>query len=132
MTRAASSGLNERERRFVESYMGEAAGNATKAAELAGYSAKTAGQIGHRLLKKVKVRKAIESRVDGDPAIANREARQRFWTSVMIGSGEFAKCGMSDRLKASELLGKSQADFVDRHEHNGKLELSVQVTLAEG
>lgn len=28
--------------------------------------------------------------------------------------------GMYDRLRASELLGKSDADFVDRHELTGK------------
>ena len=26
---------------------------------------------------------------------------------------------MADRLRAAELLGKSQADFIDRHEHSG-------------
>ena len=26
-----------------------------------------------------------------------------------------------DRLKASELMGRSQADFVERHEHNIKI-----------
>lgn len=45
-------------------------------------------------------------------AIATREDRQSFWTEVMRDKLE----KMVDRLRASELLGKSQADFVDRME----------------
>lgn len=112
-------GLTERERRFVEAFMGPAAGNATKAAELAGYSKKSASRIGYRLSRKVQVRKAIEDRADNDPKAATREERQRFWTDVMLGRAPFTEAGMRDRLKASELLGKSQGDFVDTHVHTG-------------
>jgi hypothetical protein len=44
-------------------------------------------------------------------AIATREERQSFWTAMMRGEepGE-----PKDRLKASELLGRSQGDFIDR------------------
>lgn len=111
--------LSERERCFVEAYMGQAAGNATKAAIAAGYSQKTAASIASRLLRKVKIKKAIKTRVKADPKAATREDRQRFWTNVMDGTGKFAKVGMKDRLKASELLGKSQGDFVEHHEHSG-------------
>jgi len=34
---------------------------------------------------------------------------------------------MVNRLKASELPGRSQADFVDRHEHEHELVLPVHV-----
>jgi phage terminase small subunit len=112
--------LSERERRFVEAYMGEAAGNATVAAVSAGYSKKTAGSIASRLLKKVNIRQAIDDRAKTDPSTATREERQRFWTDVMLGKGPYNDTAMRDRLKASELLGKSQADFVELHEHTGK------------
>lgn len=112
--------LSERERRFVEAFMGEAAGNATKAAKLAGYSAKTARQQGNRLLTKAYIRAAVETRAEKDPKVATRSERQQFWTKVYLGLDEFASVSMSDRLKASELLGKSQADFIDRHEHDFK------------
>jgi phage terminase small subunit len=118
--RKRSAPLSERERRFVEAYMGPAAGNATAAARLAGYSDKTAGSQASRLLKKVNIQNALRTRVDSDPQVADREARQRFWTSVMGGRGKFAKVPWKDRLKASELLGKTQGDFVERHEHTGK------------
>lgn len=99
--------------------MGVSAGNATDAAKRAGYSARTAYSAGSRLLKDVEVQRAIKIRVDRDPTIATREHRQQFWSDVMNGVGKFKKTPMKERLKASELLGKSQADFIERHEHGG-------------
>jgi phage terminase small subunit len=54
--------LSERERRFVDAYCGQAEGNATTAARIAGYSEKSAARIGYRLSKKVHVRSEIERR----------------------------------------------------------------------
>jgi len=59
-----SDGLTEMQRRFVETYTGPALLNATEAAKLAGYSERTAYSIGHELLSKAHVRRAIERRVD--------------------------------------------------------------------
>jgi phage terminase small subunit len=108
--------LTERERNFIERYMGDAAGNATKAARLAGYSAKTARKQGSRLLTKGHIRAAIAQRTKDDPGVWTREDRQRFWTAVASGASGYQLAALRDRLKASELLGKSQADFVERHQ----------------
>lgn len=51
--------LNAKQRRFVAEYQIDH--NATQAAVRSGYSAKTAGQIGGRLLKHVEVASAIEA-----------------------------------------------------------------------
>ena len=67
--------------------------------------------------------------------IASREQRQAFWTGVFFGEigtilkkkvgegGEETTITMSpkmsDRLKASELLGRSEADFTDNQRHTG-------------
>jgi phage terminase small subunit len=102
--------LNERERRFVEAYMGKAAGNATRAAKAAGYAKTSAKVTGCRLLTKANVRAAIDARTHADPAVSDREDRQRFLSQVMHST----KVGMKDRLKAVELLGKSQGDFIKR------------------
>jgi phage terminase small subunit len=118
-----SAPLSERERRFVEAYMGEAAGNATKAAELAGYSKISARQQGARLCTKAAIRAAIDERTAADPQIADRTARQRLWSDIAFGRGAYADAALKDRLKASELLGKSQADFIERHEHSGQVSL---------
>lgn len=108
--------LTERERRFVEAYMGEAAGNGTTAAIAAGYSRKGARQQASHLLTKANIRAAIDARASTDPAVLTREERQQWWSEVTRD----ATHPIVARLKASELLGKSQADFIERHEHAGK------------
>ena len=66
--------------------------------------------------------------------IASREERQAFWTEVLLGEDKdpvvtgYDEGGnavvirippkMADRLKASELLGRSEADFTDKHLHD--------------
>lgn len=105
--------LSERERQFVEHFM--TFGNATKAAEEAGYSKRSASQIGYRLLRKAQIQTAIAERTQSDPVVWTREKRQQFWTAVASGAGHFSCTPLRDRLKASELLGRSQADFVERH-----------------
>lgn len=107
----ADGKLTDKQQRFVEAFDG----NATQAAIVAGYSAKSAEKLGHDLLKIPKVAQAIKKREDRKvrPLIANREARQKFWTETM--QNEEVK--MPDRLKASELLGKSEGDFLERREN---------------
>ena len=98
--------------------MGEAEGNATRAAELAGYQGdeNTLASIGSENLKKPKIRGAIRDRVSTDPLVADRRERQAFWTAVM--RGEKGDPSTKDRLTAAKMLGKSQGDFVERHEHD--------------
>ena len=105
------SGLSEKRRLFVEAYMGEAKGNATRAAEIAGYASPK--QQGSRLLTYDDVQAALGKRQKADPLIATREDRQRFWTRVMLGT-ESDEFDTKDRLKASELLGKSGGDFITK------------------
>lgn len=108
--------LSEKQRRFVEAYMGEAAGNATEASRLAGYrgNRKTLQVVGAENLSKPIIAAAIAERQESDPLIATREERQQFWSNVLRGKEPGAS--MPDRLKASELLGKSGGDFIDRTE----------------
>jgi phage terminase small subunit len=112
------AGLSERQRRFVELYMGECAGNATEAYMRAGYKPKdrrSAESCGERLLRNVEVIEAIGVRSSARPEVATREERQAWWTSVMRGElGDDAD--VYARLRASELLGKSQLDFKERVE----------------
>lgn len=109
--------LTEKQRKFVEAYMGKANGNATEAARIAGYSGSESvlAVTGFENLRKPNIAAAIEERQSNDPLIASREDRQRFWTQVMLDDAQ----DMKDRLKASEILGKSQADFVERREISG-------------
>ena len=116
--------LTEKQRKFVEAYMGQANGNATEAARLAGYSgSETAlGVTGHENLRKPKIASAIKKRQNGDPLIASREDRQRFWTEVMDDPTQ----DMRDRLRASEILGKSSGDFIERIQSDTNLKIIVE------
>lgn len=106
--------LTPKQKAFVEGY----AGNATEAAIKAGYSPKTARSQGQRLLTNVDIARAIKDREAAriGPLIASREERQAFWTRIMQDAGEETR----DRLRASELLGKSNGDFLDRVELGGE------------
>jgi phage terminase small subunit len=119
-------GLTEKQRRFVECFMGRCKGNATEAAKAAGVPKKSARVMGSRWLTKVAVQKAIASRVKSDPKVLDREELQQFWSAVTLAREEFQSTGMTDRLRASELLGKTQKLFserVDVHhfDHEGHL-----------
>jgi phage terminase small subunit len=122
--------LTEKQRRFVEAYMGEAAGNATEAARMAGYGGDDPtdaylASMGSENLRKPKIQAAIAERVAADPKIASREERQQFWTQVMYDEDQ----RMKDRLKAAELLGKTQADFIQRHQVNAEIDAQTTYTL---
>lgn len=92
--------------------------NATQAAKDAGYSATYANRYATQLLDNPLVRQHLRDLTDAiaSPEIALATDRQKFWTTVMRDCGQ----EMKDRLRASELLGKAQADFVERLEHTGK------------
>lgn len=100
-------------------------GNATEAARRAGYEGNdvTLAAVGSENLRKPLIAEAIKARETQRTRghIATREERQAFWTKVLGDE----KQNMLSRLKASELLGKSEADFVERHEHKGHVSISV-------
>ena len=103
--------LSIKQQRFIEAFDG----NATAAARTAGY--KHPDRIGSRLMLNAEIKRAILSREaaqNGD-LIATRAERQKFWTNVMRDPG----MKPADRLRASELLAKSEGDFLDRHELTG-------------
>lgn len=127
-------GLTPKQQAFVDAYTG----NGVEAARAAGYAgdAKTLAVTASRLLADAKVadaiarRNAVVQQVRSEAAavagrIATRAERQAFWTQVMCNE----KHRTADRLKAAELLGKSEADFVERLQHEGKLTLE-QLVLA--
>ena len=103
--------LTEKQKRFVAEYLIEA--NQKKAAIKAGYSEKTAEQIGYQLLQKTSVAEAIEK------AQRKRELRTDITADRVLH--ELADIGFdkeaertTDRLKALELMGKHLAMFTDK------------------
>ncbi len=116
-----STQLTLKQQRFVDFYDG----NGVAAARKAGYKGNddTLGHVAKDNLIKPQIHAAIKSREDkrNKPEIANREKRQEFWTDTMNDTEKKD----TDRLKASELLGRSEADFTDNVKQSGDLNITI-------
>ena len=99
------SKFTTKQQRFIDFYDG----NATDAARKAGYlQAERSGlqNVGnYRILAEIKKREQQRNK----STIASREERQAFWTESMRNP----EIDINARHKASELLGRSEADFTD-------------------
>lgn len=106
--------LTAKQRKFIEAY----AGNATEAARIAGYkgNAVTLASVAAENLRKPQISAAIKEREEKQikSLIATRVDRQQFWTETM----KDAQVDVRWQLKASELLGRSEADFTEKVEHS--------------
>lgn len=116
MPRTRDGGLTPKRQRFVEEYL-KNGGNALQAAKAAGYA--RPDPEGARLLGNARIRETIKAltKPDHDRRIADGVERRRFWSAVLRGEGVDGDGNppkWADRLKASELLGKSSGDFIDR------------------
>jgi len=83
----------------------------SRALQAGGYSKYYSERAGLKLFTNVQLIVAIKTIDDKTKTehIADKAERQQFWTTVYLDT----KANMGDRLRASELLGKSQADFTD-------------------
>lgn len=121
--------LTSRQRKFCDEYI--ISGNATNAAIKAGYSAKTAKQVGSENLAKPDLKAYIDAQLDQlhSEKIADATEVLQYLTSVMRGEhteeiplliGEGVQTlatkvvGAKERLKAAELIGKRFGLFTDR------------------
>jgi len=112
--------LTSKQSKFCELYAANG-GNATQAAKEAGY--KQARSMASENLTKHDIKAYIQklTQAETNERIATAADRQAFWTSIMRGSageGE-GPLRINDRLKASELLGKAQGDFIEKRELSG-------------
>lgn len=82
--------LNAKQNAFVERYL--KCWNASDAARVAGYSARTAGQIGHELLKKPEISEAIQRRLAELTASAD-EVLARLTDHARGSMGDFLAIG---------------------------------------
>ena len=130
--------ITNKQARFCEEYLIDC--NATQAAIRAGYSQKTAKQLGKQLLNNPKVKKYIDEQLKLVENKKIAEAREilEYLTAVMRGeslSEIVVTVGVGDgiseiqriakapdekeRLKAAELLGKRFGLFTDKCELSG-------------
>ncbi|MDD2768828.1 MAG: terminase small subunit [Methylococcus sp.] len=117
--------LNARQKAFAEAY--SQCGCAAQAARAAGYSRRTADRQGHVLLKNTEVARYLTdlSTAGQSARIADAQARQEFWTGVMLDP----TAKMLDRLKASELLGRCQGDFIERLKLTGNADAPLAINV---
>ena len=134
--------LNDRQQLFVTEYVKDM--NATKAAERAGYSKRTAYSQGQRLLKNVEIKKAVDKLLleVRKNNVADAVEIEEYLTAVMRGKmketeminvGNFEQelvevpAKQTTRIKAAELLGKRYAMWTDKQE----VDLNQQVVFVD-
>ena len=119
--------LTVKQQKFADEYV--ISGNATQAAELAGYAKRSAHSIGAENLQKPAIASYIESRLKeiSDGKIADQQEILEYLTATMRGeeteSVATAKgiytdveVGAKDRVKAAELLGKRLAMWTEKRD----------------
>lgn len=103
------SGLTKKQERFVEEYLVDL--NATQAAVRAGYSAKTAEQMGYQLLQKTSVQKKLEESIERRSKrteITQDRVLDEIGKVAFRDAADYADSELkyTSKLKALELLGK--------------------------
>lgn len=124
--------LTEKQKRFIDYYVETA--NATESAKKAGYSFKTAKNIGAENLTKLNyfIQKRLEQL--GNNRIASQEEVLQYLTKVMRGE-EKDKFGLDaslqDRTKCAELLGKRYGTFKEKVDVIGNIPVVIQDDITE-
>ncbi len=113
------AGMTVKQKMFADEYI--KTGNAKQSYINAGYSARgnSAEANASRLLRNDKVLAYIKQRnqeIDKD-TIADMTEVKEFWTNMLRNRAADPK----DRLKASELIAKTNGAFLDRVEHSGSI-----------
>lgn len=142
--------LTEKQKRFCDEYLIDL--NATQAAIRAGYSKKTAKQIGQENLTKLVLKNYIQERLKQKESelIADSDEVLKYLTAVMrgetqseivvvegIGDGCSEARTMQkapderERLKAAEMLGKAHCIFTEKVEQQVDMELNIKIDYGE-
>ncbi len=109
--------------------------NATAAARMAGYSEKTAAQMGYENLRKPEVKALIHERMRELSHTADLEETLVFLTKVMRGEikDQFdLDPALSDRMRAAETLLKRFGQLVENESGNANREISVTIKGFDG
>nr|DAY88677.1 MAG TPA: Terminase small subunit [Caudoviricetes sp.] len=124
--------LTEKQKRFIDYYVETA--NATESAKRAGYSSKTAKNIGAENLTKLNY--FIQERLQQleDNRIASQEEVLQYLTKVMRGEekDQFGlDASLQDRTKCAELLGKRYGTFKEKVDVTGNIPVVIQDDITE-
>ncbi len=103
--------LSPKELLFADAYVGVAQGNASKAAELAGWTPKNAHQQGSRLLTRPHIIEWLQRRATRAGATTERALEN----VSAIANAQPSKLTGADILKANELILKVNGKLRDTH-----------------
>jgi hypothetical protein len=126
----ASPDLSYRQARFVYFYLGRAAGNGTAAARLAGYRHPEVASV--RLLRNVKVRTAVEYRLD-KAAMQADEVLARLTAFASVDADDFLRLdpdGKPPRLDLNRARRRGKLMLI-RKIKQGKYGLEVELRDAQ-
>lgn len=138
--------MTDKQKRFCDEYLIDC--NATQAAIRAGYSQKSARQIGQENLSKLDIKNYIDDRLAEIRAAKTADATEviEYLTSVMRGessSAVLSLCGdgcqevvekapdEKEKLKAAEMLGKRYGIFTDKVNVEGTSKVVIVDDLDE-
>ena len=117
--------LTVKQKKFADYYIQN--GNAKQSYINAGYKAHTKGTAevnGCRLLSNAKVQEYIQevNHIIQSARIADMKEVKEFWTNTLRDN----ELDLKERIKVSELIGKTNGAFLDKIEHSGGIGLVVK------
>lgn len=128
--------LTLKQQRFVDEYI--ISGNATQAAIKAGYSKKTAKQMGTENLAKPIIKAELDRRNAEIQSAKTMDMQEVMERLAAMGRGETTEETVTnkgevietatrnaDKLKALELIGKRFGAWTDKKEINGNLDIEI-------
>lgn len=133
--------LTPKQQAFADYYI--ELGNATQAAIKAGYSERSARQIGEQNLSKLDVKNYIDERLEqlASERVASQQEVMETLTAILRGEATAATLKgvgmgeqeveenmpptMAERIKAAELIGKRHRMWVDKVEMDGKTRVVI-------
>lgn len=124
--------LTEKQKRFIDYYIETA--NATESAKRAGYSEKTAKNIGAENLTKLNYFIQEKLQQLENNRIASQEEVLQYLTKVMRGEekDQFGlDASLQDRTKCAELLGKRYGTFKEKVDVTGNIPVVIQDDITE-
>lgn len=139
--------IGDKKRQFIEVYMGDKDEDLLFAMRSAGFAGTDTylRAKARKMLNDPMILKAIEVRdeytASRNSKVATRLERQALWTSLMRNEDEDShpeydssnvikkvNVSLAMRLKASELLGRSETDFVEKIDLSGKITITDIIT----
>ena len=117
-----SKALSRKQLAFIDLYDG----NLEQTALKAGYSKTCAKRTAIKNMHNNTIRHLIEQKrqIEIKPLVMDRIKRQEFWTKIILDEA----IPIKDRLRASELLGKSEGDFLERVDLSGETTTRIKIT----